>query len=287
MTVAVALLILSLVIAIGWLWMTIARLRGKNKLISEQAKEIERQFFELKKKGDELSNLVHQNQQIISVVSHDLKGPFNRIFALIQLLNFEAPNFTKDQREYLDKIHQIVADGLAMMRNLLDNRRLEEKGIDLVKEKVNVTNLLTSLVKNYQVLASKKSVTIHLDCAPALILQSDKGYLTRIFENLLSNALKFSETERNIFVKASETDENIIVSIKDEGPGISQDDQSKMFQKFQRLSAKPTAGESSTGLGLWIVKTIVKKMNGEITCESALKEGATFMVRLSKHPSTS
>jgi signal transduction histidine kinase len=282
MTIAVVLLILSLVIAIGWLWMSIARLREKNKLISEQAKEIERQFFELKEKGDELSNLVYQNQQIISVVSHDLKGPFNRIFALIQLLNFEAANFTKDQREYLDKIHQIVADGLAMMRNLLDNRRLEERGIDLLKEKVNITNLLTSLVKNYQVLASKKSVTIHFDCAPALVLQSDKGYLIRIFENLLSNALKFSEAEKNIFVTAFETDSWILVSIKDEGPGISQDDQSKMFQKFQRLSARPTAGESSTGLGLWIVKTILKKMNGEIMCESALREGSTFTVRLSK-----
>ncbi len=282
MTASVVLLILSLVIAIGWLWMTIARLREKNKLISDQAKEIERQFVELKAKGNELSDLVHQNQQIISVVSHDLKGPFNRIFALIQLLNFEATNLTKDQREYLDKIHQIVADGLAMMRNLLDNRRLEEKGIDLHKEKVNIANLLTSLVKNYQVLASKKNVTIHFDCALVLVTQSDKSYLTRIFENLLSNALKFSEAERNIFVKAFETEEWVIVSIKDEGPGIGSDDQTKMFQKFQRLSARPTAGESSTGLGLWIVKTILKKMNGEITCESVLKEGSTFTVHLPK-----
>jgi signal transduction histidine kinase len=283
MAIAVVVLILSLLIAIVWLWLSTHRLRESNRLISEQAKEIERQLFELNEKGEELSNMVHQNQQIISVVSHDLKGPFNRIFALVQLLSFDSSNLTKDQQEYLDKIHQIVADGLAMMRNLLDNRRLEEKGIDLHKEKINLTTLLTSLVKSYQILASKKSVSIQFECSTSLRVEGDKSYLTRVFENLLSNALKFSEAEKNIFIHASETSNHIIISIKDEGPGISEEDQSKMYQKFQRLSAKPTAGESSTGLGLWIVKTIVEKMDGDITCKSEVGKGSTFTVQLKKN----
>lgn len=280
MNTPIVLLIGLLIIAIIWLVVTIIKLKTKNRIITLQGNEIERQLAELNKKSEELKDLVNQNQQIISLVSHDLKGPFNRIFALVQLLQLTSQNLSAEQHEYIDKIHQIVADGLGMMRNLLDNRRLEDKGITLVREKLSLSTLLQTLVKNYEILASKKRVTIHYQSETPVYLESDKSYLIRIFENLLSNALKFSEGGKNIYVSLVENEECIEVKIRDEGPGISPEDITKLYQKFQRLSARPTSGESSTGLGLWIVKTVLEKLGGKIECQSQLGVGSTFTVRL-------
>jgi signal transduction histidine kinase len=102
-----------------------------------------------------------------------------------------------------------------------------------------------------------------------------------VFENLLSNAIKFTEPGRQVFVDITDQGESVCTAIRDEGPGFSAEDQSKLYHKLQRLTARPTGGESSTGLGLWIVKTILDKMDGSIECESS-HEGTTFMVKLKK-----
>jgi signal transduction histidine kinase len=286
MNAALITLISLLTIATAWLLRVRMKLKQKNQVISLQGKEIEKQLLELEVRSNQMSDLVQEKQQIIGVVSHDLKGPFNRIFALVQLMNLSTENLTPDQLEYLDKIHQIVADGLSMVRNLLDNRLMEDLGIELAQEKINLTNLIGSLIKNYQVLADKKSIQFHFESPSQILLTSDKLYLTRVFENLLSNALKFSRNEKNVFVSLTEDAEKILVSIRDEGPGISQADQQKLFHKMQRLSARPTGGESSTGLGLWIVKTVIDKMGGTVDCESVEGKGTTFKVTLIKDVST-
>ena len=110
----------------------------------------------------------------------------------------------------------------------------------------------------------------------------DKSYVTRVIDNLLSNALKFSDPGLSIFVTLRDLGNRIEIAVRDQGIGISSDDQAKLFQKYQRLSARPTAGESSTGLGLYIVKTIVDEMQGELQCESEEGKGTCFTVRLKK-----
>jgi len=257
-------------------------LKQKNKLILVQSREIKRQIQEQEKRNKQVGDLVHEKQQLIGLVSHDLKGPFNRIFALIQLLEITNENLTPDQLEYLGKMHQIVADGLGMIRNLLDNRRLEDQGIDLAFEPLNLSNVLGSLVKNYRTLSEKKNIPIHFEAPEEAVVLADKLYVYRIFENLISNALKFSPEKRKIYVTIEEIDSKIEIKVKDEGPGISEEDQKKLYQKFQRLSARPTGGESSTGLGLAIVKALVEKMGSELRCESELGAGTTFIIRMEK-----
>jgi two-component system, sensor histidine kinase and response regulator len=247
-----------------------------------QSREIKRQIQEQEKRNKQVGDLVHEKQQLIGLVSHDLKGPFNRIFALIQLLEITNENLTPDQLEYLGKMHQIVADGLGMIRNLLDNRRLEDQGIDLAFEPLNLSNVLGSLVKNYRTLSEKKNIPIHFEAPEEAVVLADKLYVYRIFENLISNALKFSPEKRKIYVTIEEIDSKIEIKVKDEGPGISEEDQKKLYQKFQRLSARPTGGESSTGLGLAIVKALVEKMGSELRCESQLGVGTTFIIKMEK-----
>ncbi len=255
------------------------KLKQKNKLILVQSREIKRQIQEQEKRNKQVGELVHEKQQLIGLVSHDLKGPFNRIFALIQLMEITSENLTSEQREYLGKIHQIVADGLGMIRNLLDNRRLEDQGIDLMPEPLNLVTVLGSLIKNYRALSAKKKIQIHFDAPAQAIVLADKLYIYRIFENLISNALKFSPEDRNIFVTIEEG-EKVVVKVKDEGPGISREDQKKLYHKFQRLSARPTGGESSNGLGLAIVKTLIDRLGGSIELKSEPGEGSEFIVKI-------
>lgn len=104
----------------------------------------------------------------------------------------------------------------------------------------------------------------------------------QVLDNLISNALKFSPFNRNIWVIVKSDIENkiTIVEVKDEGPGISQEDMSKLFGKFAKLTAKPTNNENSTGLGLSIVKKLVENMKGNIWCESELGKGTSFFLSL-------
>ena len=254
----------------------------QNKLILQQSEEIQKQNRELEHRNKLLQEFNTERQQIIGVVSHDLKGPFNRIFALTQLMSMSAENLNSDQKEYLGKIHQIVLDGLGMVRNLVDNRKLEDRGIDMRLETLNFSAILSSLVKQYQSLAEKKNILIHYQAPPSISIEADKLYITRIFENLLSNAIKFSSPKTNVFVATTDLDDEIEISVQDEGPGINEDDQKKLYHKFERLTARPTGGESSTGLGLSIVKTLIEKMGGKIRYESRAGKGATFVVNLRK-----
>jgi len=225
-----------------------------------------------------LNDLISEKEQLIGLVSHDLKGPFNRIYALVQLLSMSSSNLTEEQLDYLGKIHQISSDGLAMLRNLLDNRRIEDKGIEVSFERLSLTLLVTNLVKNYRALAEKKKIKIIFNTKDELIIYSDKISINRIIENLLSNALKFSASGSSIYVELFKTEESIQLSVVDEGPGISQEDQQKLFLKYQRLSARPTAGESSTGLGLFLVKSMIEKIGGKVTYEGDLGKGSRFNV---------
>lgn len=273
-------LLLAVVLVI--LSRALVKTKRQAKLMRMQSEEIQKHVLQIEQRNDELTKLNREKLQIVSLVSHDLKGPFNRIFALIQLMSLGKSNLTDEQKEYLDKIHQIAADGLGMIRNLLDHRRLEDKGIELNEVALDFNTLVASLIKNYRSIAEKKSIEIEFQSAGAIPIKADKLYLSRVIENLLSNAIKFSPDHKKVFVQLDLLADDIQLTIKDEGPGISEEDQAKLFQRFQKLTARPTGGESSTGLGLFIVKTILEKLGGTIECKSTVGEGATFIVHLPK-----
>src|SRR5260221_4503034 len=176
------------------------KIRRQAKQLFLQGQEIKKHLLELQQQNNQLAELNKEKQHLFSVVSHDFKGPFNRIFALVQLLSLSGDALTDEQRDYLGKIHLIVADGLNMLRNLLDNRKLEEKGIELRPETLNVTAVIASLIKNYSVIAAKKKIQIHSEAPPRLFLVMDKACLTRITDNLISNAIKFSPPQRQVWV---------------------------------------------------------------------------------------
>lgn len=275
------LIIISVTLTIVLIWLGI-RSKRTSKLIELQNRRIEELEQIQKTTVVRLQELQVEKQQVFSIVSHDLKGPFNRIFALIQLLQRSSNNLQPDQQEYLAKIHLMIADGLAMMRNLTDNRKLEANEIDLNAETFNFSSLLALLVRNYKVLAEKKKIHMHADILPNMMVHADKFYAPRILDNLLSNALKFSHEGSNIYIKINDDGGWINIAVHDEGPGISNEDQLNLFKKFQPLTARPTGGETATGLGLAVAKTLADKMDAEISCVSNLDEGTVFTLKIRK-----
>ena len=117
-----------------------------------------------------------------------------------------------------------------------------------------------------------------------LRITTNKDLLSRILDNLLTNAIKFCAKGKTIDFSIWQENEIIKFAIKDEGPGISDEDQKKMYKKFQKLSARPTGGESSNGLGLSIVKVLVDKLDGNIEVNSQLGKGSEFIIKLSSIP---
>jgi signal transduction histidine kinase len=227
-----------------------------------------------------IEELEREKQQIISLVSHDIKAPLNRIFALVQLLQMDSDNLNDDQRNFLDKMHLVVADGLGLIRNLVDYRNLEYRKSELLIEKVNLHQLIQLVIKNFQTVATKKLLTIETELQPDIFIQSDHHSIIRIIESLLGNAIKFSSEGKTIRIRCGERENAVFFSVQDEGPGFTADDLTKMYRKFQKLTARSTGGESATGLGLFLVKTMADRIGAEVVCVTKEGLGSTFTITI-------
>lgn len=229
-----------------------------------------------------IADINREKQQIVSLVSHDLKSPLNRVFALVQLLNLDDSNLTNEQKQYLNMIHQVAADGLSMIRNLVDYRNLEYRGIDIRPEAIDLADFMKTTVRSFIPLAEKKNLSIKLHAPDEIVVNADRQCVGRIADGLLSNAIKFSAGGKEIIVDVKDAGDDVEVSVKDEARGFTPEDKLLLFNKFIKLKTKPTAGESSTGLGLFIVKSILDRIGGTIKCDTIEGIGSTFTFALPK-----
>ncbi|HEY8936211.1 MAG TPA: HAMP domain-containing sensor histidine kinase [Cyclobacteriaceae bacterium] len=229
-----------------------------------------------------IEDLNQEKQQIISIVSHDIKAPLNRIYALVQLLHMSSNTLTAEQQQYLDKIHQIVADGLSMIRNLVDYRNIEYRGITLHLEEINIKAFVQDTVRNFKSLADKKNIKISVDAVEDAFVVSDNQCLGRVADSLISNAIKFSHEGKDVSVTVKNEETYVQVTVKDQARGFTNEDLPKLFTKFQKLSSKPTSGESSTGLGLFVAKQFLDKIGGTIKCTTQEGMGSAFIITLPK-----
>ena len=130
-------------------------------------------------------------------------------------------------------------------------------------------------------LGKRKGISITVSAeVNSCTVWSDKTYLLLVFENLISNALKFSSRGTSVKIQVHRSDSFVEASVIDEGPGIKPEEEHLLFQKFSMLSARPTGGENSTGIGLSLVKTYIEKLDGSIRYKGKFGEGSTFTVQL-------
>jgi signal transduction histidine kinase len=174
-----------------------------------------------------------------------------------------------------------------LVSDLLAMQAIEEGRFFLKKEMFDLADPVSAAVRGHQSMAGRKQIILEIDCpVETAVIQADRGATLQVMNNLISNAIKFSPPGREVSVRVRVEGGMSVVEVQDQGPGISAEDRSHLFEKFARLSARPTAGESSTGLGLSIVKRLVESMGGTVDCRSAPGEGATFVLRFASVPLT-
>ncbi len=252
-------------------------------MLEEQAREVELVNTELQEKNTSLQNLNQRKNEIIGVVAHDLKNPLAGILMSASMVSRYYQKMKPE--DVLQSIQRIQETGERMHKiivDLLDVEAIETGTFNLKSETVDLTALLNAMLEDYREAAAQKNITVHKPTNEALFVQGDVGALRQVFDNLFSNALKYSFPQSNVWVDVSADTAMVRVNIRDEGPGLSPGDQAKLFQRFAKLTPRPTAGEHSTGLGLSIVKQLVELMHGEISCQSELGVGTTFSVVLAR-----
>ena len=250
----------------------------KNRKEYEAARE---KNIELEQVIQKLDTLNEEKDHYISIISHDLRDPLSAIYGITDLIIAEQDTTSKEELiEYITSINQSATKVLKILKHLLRINEIESGKLEVYPENLSLDVILSSVIEDYQLRADSKNITLNFIHKSDYTILGDKNSLNSVFSNLLSNAIKYSPKDKNIFINVSFKDGYILTEIKDEGPGLTMKDKEKIFQKFAKLSARPTGGEDSIGLGLSLVKKLVNINNGKVWVESEQGKGASFFVKL-------
>ena len=249
----------------------------------KESKTIKDQNEELSRLVNELNSINEKKNIYMEMVSHDLRDPISGIYSISDILLSDFENM--DKEEIIDFINDIKYSSskiLKILKTLLDLNAIETGRSVLSFEKSDVSKIVDEVIKQYTSRALKKKIKINFTFSGNVMAYVDSNSLSQIISNLLSNAIKFTAPGKNIFIKLKDEDRNLILKIKDEGPGFSENDKANLFKKFSKMSASPTDGEESIGLGLFIVKRLSEMNNCNVWCDSIQGAGASFYIEIPK-----
>ncbi len=248
--------------------------------------QIQRAEAEMRAQRDVATKATAAKSELLAIATHDLKNPLSAIAGMagLMLRLKKMPNpksSSADELEMLDSIHSSAKHMGEIVRGILSNEGLEQGGVVFHPVPMDVAALAQEVVRFNTPSAARKRITLEADLPGTLPAVADPKLLREAFDNYLSNAVKYSPADTcvRLSVRLLEASGEIEFAVHDAGPGLSEGDQANLFQKFKKLTARPTGGESSTGLGLSIVKTIAERHHGRVGCESALGHGARFWLR--------
>jgi PAS domain S-box-containing protein len=254
--------------------------------VSEQiASAIRKKMDEdaLKKYSDELKALNSSKDRIFSIVAHDLRSPFHGILGLTHILKNEFKNLSETEtKAYIDEIHNATSNLYKLIENLLDWSRLEAGIFPYEPKKINIISLIGNVESLLKSNATMKRINIKNNIsANELFVYGDEDMLRSLFQNLISNAIKFTQSGGTVELNYRIIENNRIeFSIKDDGIGISKENIRKLFDLNESLTTLGTNREKGTGIGLLLCKEIVEKHEGEIKVESESGKGSMFIFTL-------
>jgi signal transduction histidine kinase len=235
--------------------------------------------------------------ELLSIAAHDLKNPLQSIIGFAELITesvTQMPHAETDEDlkrivQWSERISQASQRMLSLIKDLLDTAALENGKLRITLAVADVSQITESVVMQNKDVAERKGQKIRLMLQPDCLAKVDSKRFYEVVDNLISNAIKYSPLGKIITVSCQKISRNqngisntyILLAVKDEGQGLTESDMTKLFGKFQRLSAQPTGGEGSTGLGLAIVKELVRLQGGRVWAESeGIGKGTTFFVEL-------
>ncbi len=242
--------------------------------------DIERQVQE---RTHELEATLRQQDDLLHIVAHDLKNPLAGVALTLDMMKHYPERLGQQKmQERIQQARHTVDMMTATISRMLEAEQYEAGQVTARREMLQPAPLLEAVVGEYQRQAEMKGIgliVMHQQAPPPI--WADSQLLTQVLANLLSNALKYSPAGTTVSLDWSREQRYLAIRVRDEGLGLTLEDMAGLYRKFTRLSARPTAGESSAGLGLYIVKLFTEAMSGSVVAESAGRhKGTTFTIRL-------
>ena len=229
-------------------------------------------------------HLIESKQQTVAILSHDLRNPCSAIIALTDLLiEEEDPN----EREILmTSIKTSAEQQLVLMESTLANLRNEHKTQGkLEKVDLNLNKIINQVIESQTAALSSKDIDLSFICPKELTIRGNETAFRQVFNNLINNAIKFSNSGGKIWIKADTSNLGIMIDIIDEGLGFEKEASEALFKPFTEHSRFGTEGESSQGMGLFITRRFINKHSGKLIATSeGLNKGATFSIQLPLSP---
>lgn len=261
----------------------LAALRGQISAMQLRGEEIQKQNNELKqhiekldRSKQELEDLQTQKDELFAVVIHDIKNPVSLIKSLVELLG-SYDLTASEQQEVMEDLTKTTLKIVSLSQEVSKIMTLEGNKLKLNIEKVDIKNVIDDVFHRNKANADKKLIKMTNEIPEDLPdIELDPYKIDEVTDNLLSNAIKFTQEGGSVKIKGEKDEKGITIQIIDNGLGLSESDIRRAFQRGSKLSARPTAGESSSGLGLWIVKKLIEAHGGRVWVRSTLGKGSTF-----------
>lgn len=292
----------SIMLLVLVIWLTnLRRLQLRaNVLLRDQNAEIVRQKIVLEEQTSEITAMNRQLQeqntaldsanrfkmQMLSIASHDIRNPLTKIIGYAEVLilrSNKGQGISDEGKKFAERIAGSAWQVLTMVKDFLDTAAQEFSTIELHWETMDMSAAVRHSIDGYSLQLHQKRQQIHVQVPDECWLCADPERVQQVIENVLSNAIKYSPFDATVFVSLSCQTDIVRLTVRDEGVGLTEEDKQKMFGFFQRLSAMPTDGESSSGVGLAIVKHIVELHGGRVWAESEREQGkcgTTFVIEL-------
>jgi two-component system sensor histidine kinase/response regulator len=231
---------------------------------------------------EQLSKANAAKDRFLGMCAHDLRNPLSSIRGLAELMNENAIGIlTAEQREIVHTIHGASQSMLQLVNELLDVATIEAGHLKLAKEPTKVADIVERSVHLSNIEAAKKNTRIEMvNGTKDPLIDVDRNKIRQVVDNLINNAVKYSPRGSLITVEVRAEEATAGFAVKDNGPGIPDGERHKLFKDYGRLTAQPTGGEKSTGLGLAICRNIVEAHGGTISVENIPGRGCEFVVRL-------
>ncbi len=246
---------------------------------AELERKVDERTRELHEKNESLVLLNQEKNEFLGIAAHDLKNPLAGIKGMAEAIADTEEGLSAEVAEYAEMIHVSARKMFVLITNLLDVNAIESGKLNLSLKATDIRPIVEELSRYYAERAKSKHITVEFQCeAGPHHAMADENTMHQILDNLISNAVKYSPANKGITIRLRRHERNLRCEVEDQGPGLSKADQKKLFGKFTRLSAQPTGGEHSTGLGLFNVKKLTEAMHGRVWCKSELGRGAAFIV---------
>lgn len=233
---------------------------------------------QLRRFSEHLQKINADKNRFLGIVSHDIRGAFSNVVSVSQMLTDEPRMSAPESDNLLADIGIEAEHMITLAENLLNLDVIERQATHTEAVRVETKPLLDFAAQCHQLAARAKQIEVIVECDGVPVF-GDLTSCRQVLTNLVSNAIKYSLPGSTVWVTSRRDPKHpgkVRISVRDQGPGLSAEDQSKLFTPYKRLTSKTTAGEHSVGLGLSIVKLMTEAMGGWVSCESELGHGATF-----------